>query len=166
MALVDDLTGLYNRRGFLTLARQQIKMAERMRRGLVHVFFDLDGMKEINDTYGHREGDLALIESAEILRATFRESDVVARIGGDEFAVLAMETSEARAGQLFARIQETLAERNARGHRPYALSFSMGTTSYEPGRSSSVEELLAQADRMMYQQKRRRGLTPRDLQKI
>jgi diguanylate cyclase (GGDEF)-like protein len=164
--LVDELTGLYNRRGFLTLARQQIKMAERMRRGLVHIFFDLDGMKQINDTYGHREGDLALIESAEILRTTFRQSDVLARIGGDEFAVLALETSEVRADLLFARLQDTLNERNARGHRPYALSFSMGITSYEPGRSSSVEELLAQADRMMYQQKRRRGLTPRDLQKI
>ena len=158
--LVDELTGLYNRRGFISLARQQIKTAERMSRDVVHVFLDVDGMKQINDTFGHREGDLALIETADILRATFRESDVIARMGGDEFAVLALETSPLAADSLVERLCGQIGERNARGHRPYALSFSIGNTRHAAGTPCLLDELLARADGLMYEQKRRRFATP------
>ncbi|HSJ62279.1 MAG TPA: GGDEF domain-containing response regulator [Gemmatimonadaceae bacterium] len=158
--LVDELTGLYNRRGFISLARQQIKTAERLSRDVVHVFLDVDGMKEINDTFGHREGDLALIESADILRATFRESDVLARMGGDEFAVLALETSPLAAEALVDRLRRHVADRNSRGHRPYALSFSVGSTRHAAGTPCLLDELLARADGLMYEQKRRRFSTP------
>lgn len=158
--LVDELTGLYNRRGFISLARQQIKTAERMARDVVHVFLDVDGMKQINDTFGHREGDLALIETADILRATFRESDVLARMGGDEFAVLALETSPLACDVLIDRLRRQVAERNSRGHRPYVLSFSLGSTRHAAGTPCLLDELLARADGLMYEQKRRRFSTP------
>jgi diguanylate cyclase (GGDEF)-like protein len=158
--LVDELTGLYNRRGFISLARQQIKTAERMARDVVHVFMDVDGMKQINDTFGHREGDLALIETADILRATFRESDVLARMGGDEFAVLALETSPLAADALVDRLRRQVGDRNSRGHRPYALSFSVGSTRHAAGTPCLLDELLARADGLMYEQKRRRFATP------
>lgn len=158
--LVDDLTGLYNRRGFISLARQQIKTAERLSRDVVHVFMDVDGMKQINDTFGHREGDLALIETADILRATFRESDVLARMGGDEFAVLALETSPLAADSLLERLRSQLGDRNSRGHRPYALSFSVGKTRHIAGSPCLLDELLARADGLMYAQKRSRFSTP------
>lgn len=158
--LVDELTGLYNRRGFISLARQQIKTAERMSRDVVHVFLDVDGMKQINDTFGHREGDLALIETADILRATFRESDVIARMGGDEFAVLALETSPQAADALIERLRRQVFDRNSRGHRPYALSFSVGSTRHAAGTPCLLDDLLARADGLMYEQKRRRFATP------
>lgn len=158
--LIDELTGLYNRRGFISLARQQIKTAERMSRDVVHVFLDVDGMKQINDTFGHREGDLALIETADILRATFRESDVLARMGGDEFAVLALETSPLAGDALIDRLRRQVGDRNARGHRPYALSFSIGSTRHAAGTPCLLDELLARADGLMYEQKRRRFSTP------
>lgn len=158
--LVDELTGLYNRRGFISLARQQIKTAERMSRDVVHVFLDVDGMKQINDTFGHREGDLALIETADILRATFRESDVLARMGGDEFAVLALETSPLAGDSLIERLRAQVGDRNSRGHRPYALSFSIGSTRHATGTPCLLDELLARADGLMYEQKRRRFATP------
>ncbi|HXT48738.1 MAG TPA: diguanylate cyclase, partial [Gemmatimonadaceae bacterium] len=117
MALVDDLTSLYNRRGFQTLARQHMKMADRMRKRVSHIFVDLDGLKEINDTLGHREGDLALIETADLLRETFRESDIIARIGGDEFVVLALETVGLAQEHWVTRLQENLTRRNERPGR-------------------------------------------------
>src|SRR6185312_3904038 len=126
MALVDDLTGLYNRRGFQTLARQHMKMADRMRKRVSHIFVDLDGLKEINDSLGHREGDLALIEAADLLKETFRESDIIARIGGDEFVVLALETVGLAQEHWVTRLQENLARRNERPERRYRLSLSMG----------------------------------------
>jgi diguanylate cyclase (GGDEF)-like protein len=166
LALVDELTELYNRRGFLTLARQQMKAAERARRALVHIYADLDGLKIINDTFGHREGDLALIETADLLRAVFRETDVVARIGGDEFAVLAIDTGERSAELLLERLAGALAARNAHRHRPWLLSLSVGATVYDPDDPCVVEELIARADARMYAQKRSRAITPLDVAAI
>jgi two-component system, cell cycle response regulator len=162
MSLVDDLTGLYNRRGFLTLARQQLKMADRLRKRVSHIFVDLDGLKVINDTLGHREGDLALLETAELLKETFRESDIIARIGGDEFVVLAMENSCA-AGELWpARLQENLRLRNARSDRRFPLSVSMGIAYYDPDFPCPIDDLLARADTLMYEQKRSKRVDPVD----
>ncbi|MCM8776092.1 MAG: diguanylate cyclase, partial [Candidatus Omnitrophica bacterium] len=95
LTIVDELTGLYNRRGFLIHAEQQVKLANRTRRGFFLLFADLDDFKKINDNFGHPEGDNALRETAKILKTTFRGSDIKARMGGDEFAVIVIE-AEAR----------------------------------------------------------------------
>jgi diguanylate cyclase (GGDEF)-like protein len=154
LALLDDLTDLYNRRGFSILAEQQLKMAQRGKRKMLLLFADLDGMKQINDTFGHPEGDRALIEAAEALEETFRESDIIARIGGDEFVVLAIETNGSPAEVLIHRLQENLEARNARGGRRYELSLSVGLARYDPEHPCSIDELVAQADRAMYERKR------------
>ena len=154
LALLDELTDLYNRRGLSILAEQQLKMAHRAKRRMVLLFADFDGLKQINDTLGHQEGDRALVETAEALEETFRESDIVARIGGDEFVVLAIETNGSPAEVLIHRLQENLEARNAREGRRYELSLSVGLARYDPERPCSIEELLAQADRAMYERKR------------
>ncbi|MFN2398605.1 MAG: diguanylate cyclase [Gemmatimonadaceae bacterium] len=160
MSLIDDLTGLYNRRGFLTLAKQQLKVADRMKKRVSQIFVDLDGLKAINDAQGHRAGDHALIEAADILKETFRDSDIIARIGGDEFVVLAMETSGATAETFAARLAENVRVRNARDARLVPLSFSMGVAYYDPENPCTIEELLARADTLMYNEKRAKQQTP------
>ncbi|MGA9350436.1 MAG: PAS domain S-box protein [Anaerolineae bacterium] len=151
--LVDELTGLYNRRGFSTLGQQQLKTADRAKSKMSLLFADFDELKQINDTLGHQEGDLALIEIASVLRETFRESDIIARIGGDEFVVLVIETDGVSAEILTTRLQENLEARNVRGDRRYRLSLSMGIARYDPESPCSIDELLARADRLMYEQK-------------
>jgi diguanylate cyclase (GGDEF)-like protein len=160
MALVDDLTGLYNRRGFQTLARQQLKTADRIRKRVSFIFVDLDGLKVINDTFGHREGDLALMETADLLKETFRESDIIARIGGDEFVVLAMENSGQPDEQWAARLRERLRARNASPERRFPLSLSMGVAYYDPDFPSPLDDLLHHADVLMYAEKRSKQATP------
>jgi diguanylate cyclase (GGDEF)-like protein/PAS domain S-box-containing protein len=153
LALLDELTGLYNRRGLSILAKHQLKIAERGKRRMVLLFADLDNLKQINDTFGHSEGDRALIEAADVLRETFRESDIVARVGGDEFVVLAVETNGFPAEVLATRLQKSLEARNAKGERPYKLSLSVGLARYDPEHPCSMDDLLMRADRAMYERK-------------
>jgi len=156
LALQDELTGLYNRRGFLALADRQLKLARRSDRSLLLFFMDLDGLKEINDVFGHRQGDAALRLTAEALDATFRDSDLVARFGGDEFAALAIEAS----GQSETCIRERLTEylNSVRGKDThYKFSVSLGTARFDPWNPVSIRELIAEADRAMYEQKRHRS---------
>ena len=152
-ALVDGLTGLYNRRGFMFLAQQQLKLANRNKTGMLLLFADFNNLKWINDTLGHYKGDLALIETANILKGTFREPDIIARIGGDEFGVLAIEGRRDSAEMLISRLQENLDTHNARGTRRYKLSLSMGIARYDPECPCSIDELLGRADSLMYEQK-------------
>ena len=155
-ALMDELTGLYNRRGFLALGDRQLRLARRSDRSLLLFFIDLDGLKEINDAFGHTEGDAALMWTAEALEATFRDSDVIARIGGDEFAALAIEAS----GQSEACIRQRLTEylnSVSRKASDYKFSVSLGTARFDPRNPVSIRELIAEADRAMYEQKRRRS---------
>lgn len=154
LSLIDELTGLYNRRGFLTFTQQQLKIANRTKRGMFLFFADLDNMKWINDTFGHREGDMALIEAANIFKETFRESDIISRIGGDEFAVLAIEAQKSSEEIILTRLKETLDAHNAKGHYNYKLSMSIGISHFNPERPSSIDSLLAEADTMMYEHKR------------
>lgn len=155
LALIDDLTGLYNRRGFLKLAEHHMKLARRTERGSALMFADLDGLKQINDAFGHQEGDQALIMTAEILKATFRTSDILARIGGDEFAILAIQANEDSAGILTARLQETLKDYNARSRYRWGLSLSVGVAYLDHQHPVlSIEELMAKADAALYEQKR------------
>ena len=154
LSLVDELTNLYNRRGFLILAHQQVYMVHQVKAQMVLLFADLDRMKWINDTLGHHEGDQALKETANILKKTFRKLDIVARIGGDEFAVLAIGTSRANAQTFIARLQQNLKRHNAEGNRRYKLSLSVGIAFYDPDSPCSVEELMSRADALMYEHKR------------
>lgn len=156
LSLVDELTGLYNRRGFLTLATQQLKLCDRTMRPALVVFVDLDGMKRINDQLGHDFGDLALIETANTLRHCFRYSDVVARLGGDEFVALAIDAAHEMSSTIEQRLYEKLAELNAKPGRPFELQFSVGTAPYDPSRAEMIEEVLARADAVMYERKRAR----------
>jgi len=155
LSLIDELTGLHNRRGFFALAEQQLKIANRMKKEMLLIFADLDQLKWINDTLGHHEGDLALIEAAGILKETFRKSDIIARIGGDEF-VITTEAVEASVNVLITRLLENLDSYNAKGDRRYKLSLSTGITRYEPENPCSIDELLRRADALMYEAKRKK----------
>ncbi len=154
LSLIDQLTGLYNRRGFMTLADQQLKLAVRTKRNLMLVLADVDGLKMINDNFGHREGDLALIKTAEILKKTFRKSDVIARIGGDEFALLAIEASKDSRAQLEERLRQNLEECNRSEKLRYTLSMSIGITSFDGVQAVTLTELIARADAVLYANKR------------
>jgi diguanylate cyclase (GGDEF)-like protein/PAS domain S-box-containing protein len=153
LSLVDELTHLYNRRGFFTLGEQQLKIAHRMKKEMLLLFADVDHLKWINDNLGHPEGDLALIDTANILRETFRDSDIIARFGGDEFVVLAIETPEISHEILTTRLQENLKTHNTKGNSLYTLSLSMGVARYTPENPVTFQELLARADAAMYAQK-------------
>ncbi len=154
LTLVDELTGLYNRRGFFTLAQQQLKIADRLQRGLFLIFADLDGLKSINDTFGHQEGNMALIDTAYILKETFRESDIIARIGGDEFVIMAMETADTDPDVFNARLQEYIKSYNTERNRRYNISISIGIANYNPYYPCSLDELIEKADTLMYEQKK------------
>ena len=156
LSLLDELTGLYNRRGFLRLAEQHLKLAVRTKRGSLLLFVDLDGLKRINDSLGHAEGDRALEETAEILKGAFRTSDVIGRIGGDEFALLAIDARQDSAQRLVERLQEKLAEANQRPDRSYRLSLSIGPAMFDHQQPLSLDALIAQADAELYARKRTR----------
>jgi len=156
LSFVDDLTGLSNRKGFLTLASQHARLAYRSEKSFLVGFIDLDGLKEINDTFGHREGNHALVETATVLRDSFRQSDILARYGGDEFAVVVSDAPSTSGELVIQRIQDKVAARNAERGRPYRLSLSVGIVASDPASALDIEQLLHQADALMYQQKRNR----------
>jgi diguanylate cyclase (GGDEF)-like protein/PAS domain S-box-containing protein len=153
MSLTDELTGLNNRRGFFTLADQQLKIANRSKNEMFVLYADLDGLKMINDTFGHDEGDKALIETAALLREAFRESDIIARVGGDEFVVLVVEATDVKTDTLAHRIREKFGERNARAGLRFTLSISFGIVCYDPDKPCSAQEVVHQADKLMYEDK-------------
>lgn len=154
LSLIDDLTGLYNRRGFSDLGDQHLKLARRSARSVTLVCLDLDHFKALNDTLGHHVGDHALIKTAEILRSTFRRSDIIARLGEDEFAVLALEASGEDAEMLVGRLREKVEHFNRKGREAYELSFSAGISKFEEGSRLRLEDLLSLADAAAYEEKK------------
>ena len=154
LSLMDDLTGLNNRRGFFALAEQQMKLASRERSGVLVILADLDDMKKINDTLGHENGDLALRDTADILKETFRGSDVIARIGGDEFAVCIVEEERSGDDIIMGRLQKNLDQYNNAEKRPFMLSLSLGFARCDRGTSCSIDEMLSRADKLMYEHKK------------
>lgn len=156
LSLVDELTGLYNRRGFLAFSEQHLISVQRANKSLMMVYADLDGLKQINDSFGHKEGDRALIKTAEILRETFRNSDILGRLGGDEFTVFAAVEPEGGVETVMARLNDKLQKYNSQNATPYRLSVSVGLAFVHPHQSQTVEELMAQADESMYHNKRQR----------
>jgi diguanylate cyclase (GGDEF)-like protein len=156
LSITDQLTGLNNRRGFLSLAGQQLKLSSRTKSGMLLFFADLDLLKQINDTLGHEEGDKALIEAADVLKETFRTSDIIARLGGDEFAVLAINTVGVNSEVFSDRLEQLIEIRNKQEDRQYKLSISIGCSHYDPENPCSIDDLLLRADKLMYEQKQRR----------
>jgi diguanylate cyclase (GGDEF)-like protein/PAS domain S-box-containing protein len=154
LSLTDDLTGLNNRRGFFTFGLQQMKIAKRLKKDTYLVFLDIDNLKEVNDSYGHAVGDQLLQGVADILRSRLRESDVIGRIGGDEFAVLAMRSKNLGERALLARIEAGVRAFRLKRNRRLRLSVSMGLVRVEPHKYRELEDFLAHADFLMYQEKR------------
>jgi len=160
MSLTDELTELNNRRGFFMLADQQLKITNRSRKEMFLLYADLDELKAINDMSGHDEGDRALVETASLLRDAFRESDILARIGGDEFVVLVVDASDVKPDILAQRMQDKFDKRNSCPGQRFTLSISFGLARYDPEKPCSAQELVTQADRLMYEKKlAKKGLT-------
>jgi diguanylate cyclase (GGDEF)-like protein/PAS domain S-box-containing protein len=149
LSLADDLTGLYNRRGLFALGEHAMRSARRHKTGLSVLFLDMDGLKDINDRFGHAQGDQALRDLAAVLRATIRESDVLARAGGDEFVVLVQDKPQA-AEELTQRLKRRLGAANAKSERRYKLEVSLGVVFWPPDEKATLQELIERADQRMY----------------
>ena len=161
LSLTDELTGLLNRRGFTTLAEQQMRTSLRTGHRLWLLFADLDGLKEINDGLGHEAGDRALCEVAQLLRrGSFREADLVARFGGDEFAILATEISRTDGDTVTHRVDDAIRRANATPGRDFTLSLSTGVALFDPERPDTLDELIDEADRHMYRAKHAQRSAP------
>jgi two-component system cell cycle response regulator len=154
LTLTDDLTGLYNHRGFFNLAEHHLKTARRARQSSLLIYADLDGLKQINDTFGHTEGSLAITRTAEVLKQSFRSSDIVSRLGGDEFAILVANVPSGEKDVLLNRLQENLRVETDKSTRGYALSLSVGDVWVAHDSNLSVEQLIVAADTSMYDRKR------------
>lgn len=153
-AIIDDLTGLYNRRGFFTLGDQEFKRSKRQHNNFLIVFTDLDGLKLINDTFGHVQGDQLIIEAAKFLKETFRDSDIIARIGGDEFVILAHENTKDSSTALKKRLEDELDKYNRRKKLKNRLSLSLGIAAFSPETTATLDQLLSKADSLMYLHKK------------
>lgn len=153
LSLADDLTGLYNRRGLFALGEHAMRSAHRRARGLGVIYIDVDGLKSINDRFGHSQGDEALRAVADIMRASIRESDVVARIGGDEFVILAEDGPEISSG-LLLRLERRVEAFNRKGGHPFRLAISVGAVDWETDERVTLQELIERADQRMYDVKR------------
>lgn len=161
MAVTDPLTGLYNRRGFVALAEQHLKLAQREKRRLRLYFADLDGLKPINDSHGHQEGDNAILQGGTLLRSVFRASDVVARIGGDEFAVIVLEDDDAENTRHLNELDQKIKEYNRLSGLPYQIGMSLGSACVEPGQTTTLPQLMDNADKALYAHKHsKRGVPP------
>lgn len=148
LTIIDSLTGIYNRRGFNMFAEQQMKYSIRMKQKLELFFIDIDNLKTINDKLGHKEGDVAIVATAEILRKSFRDSDIVSRLGGDEFLVLAI-------GKIteVSHITDRIESYSRIESPAFKLSVSVGVAEFDPENPCSVDDLIFRADKLMYEQK-------------
>jgi diguanylate cyclase (GGDEF)-like protein len=154
LANMDELTGIPNRRAFMALTQQTLDQCRRLQIPASMLFLDLDGFKEINDHYGHSEGDRALRAFAQVLQENFRDADIVGRLGGDEFAVLLFNCSEEGAQQAVRRLQGRLDSYNHSAASDYDIHFSVGHVMANTSRRCVVEALLTEADARMYERKR------------
>ena len=155
-SLEDSLTGLYNRRGFLMIAKEYLNLSARNKTRMHLLFLDMDNLKKINDTFGHALGDEALIRSAEIIKSVFRGSDIKSRLGGDEFAVFPIASSTEGLKSALTRFHEKISEFNRSGVCPFTISFSSGVAAYDPEKPSTIDDLLDRADKKMYEEKHRK----------
>jgi diguanylate cyclase (GGDEF)-like protein/PAS domain S-box-containing protein len=156
LSLTDALTNLYNRRGFAHLGEQQLRLAVRLKKRVFLLYSDVDNLKHVNDTYGHKEGDRLLVDVAAVLKNSFRDSDIIARVGGDEFVVLAMEATRANPDIFVKRLQEKLEHYNSgpEAQRRVKLTLSTGISAFDPELPATLDELICRADAHMYEEKR------------
>jgi diguanylate cyclase (GGDEF)-like protein len=159
LSLTDELTGLQNPRGFFALATQYLKTARREGQSFAIIYADMDGLKQINDSYGHSAGSQAIKRVSDLLRNSFRASDVIGRMGGDEFAILVTNIAANNTKVPLAHLDEHLRRYNAQTSQPYELSVSVGMICAAGDTDASLEELLAQADQVMYENKKRKRQT-------
>ena len=155
LSLRDPLTGLFNRRGFDLLANQSLRVAKRNGRDSVLLLADMNDLKDINDTLGHMQGDLALQAAARAFTAALRESDIIARLGGDEFVALAVEANPPGISSLIARLHEQLKLEDIKLEMSLPLSLSIGVAPFNPQDAPTLNDLIVIADRDMYENKTR-----------
>jgi diguanylate cyclase (GGDEF)-like protein len=153
IASMDELTEISNRRGFMALAKHSLALCQRLEKQAFMLMFDLDDFKPINDRFGHAEGDRALIAFANIMRDIFRESDVFARTGGDEFMAFLGNCDRSGAHEVLQRLRESLDQFNTTEGRGYNLGYSVGCLPVNPDDPYSIEDLMEQADQLMYKNK-------------
>ena len=150
-SMTDELTGLYNRRGFFALAEHNLKMIKRSNNRSYLLYIDIDNLKIINDNYGHNEGDAAIVTASDILKTTYRDTDIIARVGGDEFIIFPVESSEASCASIVSRLKRNLDVFNASSNMDYKLSLSVGMALINTESPCNIDELIAQADKSMYE---------------
>ncbi len=155
LATHDDLTNISNKRGFSILSEHALTMCKREGSPVSLIYIDLDNFKHINDEFGHAEGDRALQAFGNLLKTTFRQSDVLGRIGGDEFALLFARCSMAICQINLHRLQTAIAEFNAANPMHYMLEMSAGMVQFNPQKHTTVQDMLKDADGLMYQQKKK-----------
>ncbi|MBN2509254.1 MAG: GGDEF domain-containing protein, partial [Spirochaetales bacterium] len=156
LAVMDELTGLYNRRGFMTVANQQVNLIHRRENDVLLVFLDLDGLKHINDNFGHASGDIAIKAFADILVSVFRNTDIIGRLGGDEFTVLAIDCTIDEYDTILKRMENAIHAYNQTGKQEFTLSVSTGAAPYKPDSKFTLDELLEEADAQLYKMKKKK----------
>ncbi|PPC94179.1 MAG: GGDEF domain-containing protein [Methylotenera sp.] len=154
LAIHDELTNVSNKRGFSILAEYALTVCMREGKPLCLIYIDLDNFKRINDVFGHAEGDRALQAFGNLLRSTFRQSDVLGRIGGDEFALLFSRCAFAECSINLHRLLKALSEYNATNQMQYHIEVSAGMVEFDPKRHTNIDDMLNDADALMYKQKR------------
>ncbi len=160
LATLDALTMISNRRGFMTLVDHSMKLCRRNKLPISLLLFDLDKFKAINDTYGHHEGDVALVAFAQIMLEAFRDCDVIARLGGDEFVVMLLDSNEESISLVLERFQAATAAANSRSGKPYDIEYSVGVANFPCDTNIPIEEMIQAADAAMFQDKKARGAGP------
>jgi diguanylate cyclase (GGDEF)-like protein len=153
LATADELTGCLNRRAFKSMAMHLLEVCKRTGTAATLAYFDLNGFKQINDHYGHAEGDRALVEFVSTLQGAIRNTDLVGRLGGDEFAALFVGDQEGPAANIIERLRDQLCRPYTAGSRPYPLRFSVGEVRFDPARHSSLDQIFEEADAIMYSEK-------------
>ncbi len=154
LSLVDDITGLYNQRGFMLFAQQQLSIARRTRRGMIIFFIYIEGLNESTEKHGRQYEDLAKIETANILKEVFRESDIIARHSRDEFTAIAIESFDANNAIIISRLQNEIESRNKQTIRQYKLSLCIGKAYYDTEELCTIGGLINRAKESMIEQKK------------
>lgn len=157
LATLDELTMISNRRGFMTLVDHSLKICRRNKLPISLVLFDLNKFKAINDTYGHHEGDRALVSFAQIMLDSFRDCDVIARVGGDEFVVMLLDSDEKRINTVLERFKVAMANANQNMGKPYEIDYSVGVAHFPCDTGKSIEEMIQAADIAMFKDKKADG---------
>ena len=155
-SITDELTSLYNRRGFLNFFQKKIEYAQRYNKGLVLFFVDIDGMKWINDTLSHNHGDIALIETANILKSTFSYNDIISRIGGDEFGIISLDSNPEVVDKKIQKLMINQDALNNTKKYDFKLSISVGNSYFDSANPINIDELMSKADELMYRNKNRK----------